>query len=357
VNNSKGHTAFGSISGETGDVVSVVCREGYAGSGSLTCQPNGSFTSNVVCAPNSCQATSVAHSIDHAAVGSISGETGDVVSVVCLKNYYGSGDATCKPNGEFVTVNCISMGTAKMVGSAAIGDTEIAVAFNSNSSGFAVGDQVVIARGLSTEETNVVVGFGSILLRDSLRFDHPIGTLVEADGTAPTSQTNNAAGIGAGDDGKSELSDGALAAIVVAALIAIACVGFLLKRKEKCKIEPDDEKPRSTITISVGPAHQTKVESLGANFEGPSHVEIQQPSLFDPKDADGTGALREVISGFEEEAPDLTANPAFAELTAGGTAFEESAALGKGAALEVEGVPPPPYTSVVTPGKGDGENA
>jgi hypothetical protein len=128
-----------------------------------------------------------------------------------------------------------------------------------------------------------------------------------------------------------------------------------LTRKDKCKIESDDENLRSAVTIEVGAAHQTTVENLNANFEDPSHAEIQQPSLFDPKNAEATDALGEVVSGFEEDTHDLTVNPAFAGLTVGGAAFEESAALGKGAGerapppaalppFEVEGVAPPPYT-------------
>ena len=49
--------------------------------------------------------TSVAHS-DKKAPGSIVGSTGDIVAVTCDPGYYGSGDVTCQADGTFTSLIC-----------------------------------------------------------------------------------------------------------------------------------------------------------------------------------------------------------------------------------------------------------
>jgi hypothetical protein len=88
------HTATDSVSGSTGDTVKVQCLDGYSGSANAVCGSNGVFSA-VVCIGYPCGATSVADS-DHSGIGSISGTTGDVVTVTCNQGYSGSGDATCR---------------------------------------------------------------------------------------------------------------------------------------------------------------------------------------------------------------------------------------------------------------------
>jgi len=93
------YAATGSISGSTGDVIEVVCDDGFSGSGKAVCGVNGLF-SEVVCSGYPCGATSVENS-DHSATASITGVTGDVVTVTCNEGYEGSGDAVCRHSGSF----------------------------------------------------------------------------------------------------------------------------------------------------------------------------------------------------------------------------------------------------------------
>ena len=61
---------------------------------------------------NACTATKVANS-DKAADDSITGTTGQAVTVACDAGYNGSGDATCQTDGVFSIVTC----TGKVGGS------------------------------------------------------------------------------------------------------------------------------------------------------------------------------------------------------------------------------------------------
>ena len=89
-----------SIRGTTGQKIPVYCDKGYTGSGYVTCQANGKFTS-LTCTLASCFPTQVAHS-DKSAHGSITGTIGQQVTVTCDPGYSGSGEVICKAN-EFFT--------------------------------------------------------------------------------------------------------------------------------------------------------------------------------------------------------------------------------------------------------------
>ena len=58
---------------------------------------------------------------------------------------------------------------------------------NSNA-GFRIGETIVIARGTPIEETNIIKGFGSIILEYPLKFDHPIGTNIDNKPITPKSK-------------------------------------------------------------------------------------------------------------------------------------------------------------------------
>ena len=104
------HAATGSISGVTGETVTVACDAGYEGSGVVTCGDDGMFTS-LTCTAAACSATEVTNS-DHAATGSISGVTGETVTVACDAGYEGSDVAICSSAGTFNVVSCTPVPTA-----------------------------------------------------------------------------------------------------------------------------------------------------------------------------------------------------------------------------------------------------
>jgi len=75
---------------------------------------------------------------------------------------------------------------AGLTSSASSGDTEIEIL---NQSMFGVGDIIVIAEGTSDEETNEIIGFGSLFLKTPLKNNHAIGTLVKVKLTSATPVT------------------------------------------------------------------------------------------------------------------------------------------------------------------------
>ena len=94
----------GSITGTTGDMVTVNCDAGYGNFEVAECQSNGGFTT-VTCVAQPCQPTQVAFS-DFAGTGSITGVTGATVAVTCNDGYSGSATTTCGENGQFSVVEC-----------------------------------------------------------------------------------------------------------------------------------------------------------------------------------------------------------------------------------------------------------
>ena len=121
------HAAVRSISGSTGDVVTVTCDAGYIGGGDAVCGAGGLWAGLTACTvPGPCPSTQVDNS-DHAALRSISGSTGDVVTVTCDAGYIGGGDAVCGAGGLWagltdctgcvkVIVGIQSVGSAGQVG-------------------------------------------------------------------------------------------------------------------------------------------------------------------------------------------------------------------------------------------------
>lgn len=93
-----------SIFGNTGQSIAVTCNAGYGNSGVVTCQASGIFTS-LTCSPTPCEATQVANS-DFFESGSIQGISGESVFVTCINGYSGSGSATCSSSGVFNTITC-----------------------------------------------------------------------------------------------------------------------------------------------------------------------------------------------------------------------------------------------------------
>lgn len=84
-------SAIGSITGSTGESVSVRCNDGYVGSGDSVCigvpgSTQSRFT-EVVCRPAPCSPTEVSFS-NKKSPGSVLGTTGDSVPVICDAGYY-----------------------------------------------------------------------------------------------------------------------------------------------------------------------------------------------------------------------------------------------------------------------------
>jgi hypothetical protein len=94
----------GSIRGQEGDLLSVQCDEGYQGGGSISCHL-GKFPSGISCTAKRCAPTQVPDS-SKATPRSITGKTGDRVSVVCNAGAEGGGIAICGTNGVFSIAGC-----------------------------------------------------------------------------------------------------------------------------------------------------------------------------------------------------------------------------------------------------------
>jgi len=98
------YATSGSIAGAEGDTVTVACDLGYSGGGAVTCNNDGNFDV-VTCTADACSATEVANS-DFSATGSVTGTTGDTVTITCSEGYDGSGVVTCGTDGNFDTLTC-----------------------------------------------------------------------------------------------------------------------------------------------------------------------------------------------------------------------------------------------------------
>jgi len=110
----------GSIIGNTADTVTITCDSGYSGTDVATCATTGEF--NVVtCSANACIATEISDS-DYASVGSITGVTGDTVTITCDGDLFGSGPVTCGADGEFTTITC-SVSSVTVTNSEEVGNT------------------------------------------------------------------------------------------------------------------------------------------------------------------------------------------------------------------------------------------
>ena len=96
----------GSITGTTEQTVAVTCDVGYTGSGTATCGTGGTFNT-ITCAAEACTVTQVANS-NKATTGSITGTTGQTVTVACNDGYSGGGTATCGTNSQFNTLTCVA---------------------------------------------------------------------------------------------------------------------------------------------------------------------------------------------------------------------------------------------------------
>jgi hypothetical protein len=80
--------------GNTGDTVTVSCRQGYTGGGTVTCQESGTFNVEIAqCVANACTPKNVDFS--NYAVTPATGYTLDVVTVTCDPGYSGGGDIQC----------------------------------------------------------------------------------------------------------------------------------------------------------------------------------------------------------------------------------------------------------------------
>ena len=97
-----------SITGKTSQTVTVTCDTGYTGGGTATCGTNGQFNT-LTCAANTCTAAGNIVNSDKAASGSITGTTGQTVTVTCNTGYSGGGTATCGTNGVFNTLTCTAL--------------------------------------------------------------------------------------------------------------------------------------------------------------------------------------------------------------------------------------------------------
>ena len=92
--------SFFFLTSDTSD--SSSCDAGYTSS--ITCGSDGNF-GNATCVAKSCTASQVANS-DYASTGSITGVTGDVISITCDAGYSGSDTVTCGTDGNFDELTC-----------------------------------------------------------------------------------------------------------------------------------------------------------------------------------------------------------------------------------------------------------
>jgi len=103
-----------SITGTTGQTVVVTCDLGFTGSGSTTCSTSGTFISLPTCIGNTCTPTGNVANSNKATTESITGTTTKSVTITCNAGYIGTGTTTCQADGTFSTVpTCIACALGK----------------------------------------------------------------------------------------------------------------------------------------------------------------------------------------------------------------------------------------------------
>jgi hypothetical protein len=308
----------------------------------MTCQSSGTFAPRVICEPTSCEATSVAHSVAHGGSESIAGVTGDVVAVVCSAGYYGSAHVVCQPTGTFSSAVCLDVGTAVLSKSAAVGDNTLALAVGAGVSGIGLGEQVVIGKGSPTEEANVIVGINVSLvsLQHPLQFDHLPGTHVkvlpafDADGRNGSqaagvdghngTQSRDADRIpsaGAADDGQSQLSGGALAAVVVVAGACFAVLALVggVALKNRTGGSSNGLREGAEASYDGTPFFPLGPSTPSTTSDGSK--QRQQLQRRHPQKLEASAA-RKVEGSVGSDTPDVTVNPMFDDVVASSTSFE-----------------------------------
>merc|ERR1740117_1874207 len=74
-----------------------------------------------------------------------------------------------------VTATATATVTTTMQAEAKAGSTALPV---TTQNGFSIGQQIIIDQGTTLEETNEIAGFGSIILKNPLKFTHSTGTKI-----------------------------------------------------------------------------------------------------------------------------------------------------------------------------------
>jgi hypothetical protein len=87
----------------------------------------------------------------------------------------GTNGATTQDEGYLLAAYGINIATTTLSADVAAGGQAIEV---SSTTGFNIGDNIKINPGGVNEEDNVITGFGSFLLQNSLQYDHFIGEVV-----------------------------------------------------------------------------------------------------------------------------------------------------------------------------------
>ena len=113
ITNSVSYSSANSLCGNTDTVIPIVCNTGFQRSAATTTciGATGAFET-VTCAVQGCPATQIANSLLYSGAGSVTGSTGTQLTVVCSNGYVGSGTdcpAACKTTCDgtsFSVVTC-----------------------------------------------------------------------------------------------------------------------------------------------------------------------------------------------------------------------------------------------------------
>jgi hypothetical protein len=160
----------------------------------------------------------------------------------------------------------------------------------SSSAGFKIGSEVVIDAGSPAEESNRIIGFGSILLETPTQFDHEVAAIVSARGSdvhyrfkvengklVVDRSTRSAAAVeGFGvlvvseGESKNDSASPAAAIVVVVAVLGALVVGvgivlLFCKRRAQQNVAPTKKSDHaSTIGVVSNPEHVETPKLLGA---------------------------------------------------------------------------------------------
>jgi hypothetical protein len=174
----------------------------------------------------------------------------------------GDGDGDSPDDGGGVDP-LYGYGDTRLSVQAAAGDTEIVV---ESENGFVAGDAVVVSPRTDAEEFHTLVGFGSLVLAEPLRFNQSVGARVQVwhSGLGPKNSLDG------DDDGSStataadpkKSSGGVIAVVIILVLIVAAAAVFVYTSRKKAA-EAEAKRLRQMARIQAGGTFEDEQQLYG----------------------------------------------------------------------------------------------
>lgn len=138
-----------------------------------------------------------------------------------------------------------------------------------HTTGFALGDTVVIDKGTAVEETRVISAFGSIVVSTPLIYEHSAGFTVEK-AASENSSTSQSSG--------SSDSVGSLVGYIVGGVILAICIVYAIVDRQKSKRMGEDEEMGEVLDLVDD---EFVMDSSSFEFEAPDPSDLATDGAYE----------------------------------------------------------------------------